>query len=137
MIVTTCGKIPLMVWRVFVGNFLNLFFFSSRPLESDLEKLTSLVHPQLSVVTRDLLDRSFSGIEMQEALFQMHLNKFPDRDGFWPLFIQSYLDLVGKLITNLCLRVLNEDLDTACVNQMLLTLIPKINYPTCVSQLTD
>lgn len=42
--------------------------------------------------------------------------------------------MVGDTVSDLCLRILNDNLDAACVNQTRITLIPKIDNPTLVSQ---
>lgn len=41
---------------------------------------------------------------------------------------------MGDSVTDLCLKILNEDLDASCVNSTLITLIPKIDNPSSVSQ---
>lgn len=64
----------------------------------------------------------------------MHPNKSSGPDGFSPLFFHKYWDIVGDSVSFLCLRILNEGLDVSCVNQILITLISKVDNPTLVSQ---
>lgn len=67
-------------------GFFNDLCSSSSPSDSAIEKVTRLVQPRLSSATRDSLDRSFSRVEIREALFQMQPNKSPGPDGHSPLF---------------------------------------------------
>lgn len=71
---------------------------------------------------------------MQDGLFQMHPNKYPGLEDFSLLVSQSQWDVVDKLFTSICLRVLNDELDVAFINRTLVALIQKINNPLCVSQ---
>ncbi|KAL5577919.1 hypothetical protein UlMin_019618 [Ulmus minor] len=60
--------------------------------------------------------------------------KSPGPDGMPGLFFQKYWDIVGDDITEAALLVLNNDGDIHQWNQTLITLIPKIQSPTQVSE---
>lgn len=80
------------------------------------------------------LDRPFTPIEVHNALWKMHPNKSPGSAGFSPLFFQKYWDIVGNSVSSLSLCILNEGLDVSCINQTLITLIPKVDNPTLFFQ---
>lgn len=115
------------------GYFLSLFFSSGRCAE-DIERVTSLIENRVSNREQATLDRPFTSLEVREALFQMHPNKSRSSNGFPPLFYQSQWESVGGMVTDLCLKVLNKDMDTYCTNRTLITLIPKVDNPSCMSQ---
>ncbi|KAL5573012.1 hypothetical protein UlMin_022609 [Ulmus minor] len=79
------------------------------------------------------LSRPFSGEEILTALAEMPSTKSPGPDGMPGLFFQKYWDIVGEEITAAALLVLNNDGDIHQWNQTLITLIPKIQSPTQVS----
>lgn len=54
-----------MASRVFAKNILNLFFTFPRPWDSDIARITRLIHPQLSDNARKRLDRPFNGAEIR------------------------------------------------------------------------
>ncbi|KAL5564839.1 hypothetical protein UlMin_028003 [Ulmus minor] len=60
--------------------------------------------------------------------------KSPGPDGMPGLFFQKYWDIVGEEITEAALLVLNNEGDIHQWNQTLITLIPKIQSPTQVSE---
>ena len=49
------------------------------------------------------------------------------------IFIQKYWDVVGNDITCMVLNVLNSDISIADINRTNITLIPKINCPSKMS----
>lgn len=109
--------------------------FSSPGLGAqDIERVTRLIKNWISDKEQITLDRLFTPLEIREALFQMHPNKSPSPYGLSPLFYQSKWELVRGTVPDLCLKVLNEDMDAFCINRTLITLIPKVDNLSCVSQ---
>lgn len=74
-------------------------------------------------------------MDVCNALFQMHANTSPGPEIFSPFFLQSYWEIIGKFVSNLCLAILKDNLDAACINNTFITLIPKIKNPTSVAHL--
>lgn len=92
------------------------------------------MRPRVAGESKANLDRPFSVVKVRKALWQMHSNKSPGPDGFPLFFFYKCWDVVSELVFDLCLRILNDNLDAFYVNQTLITLIPKVDNPTLVSQ---
>lgn len=88
----------------------------------------------MSQADNEMIDLSFSAVEVHDALFQMHPNKYPGLDGFSPLFYQFQWEIIGDVVLRVCLQILNEGLEAARVSYTLITLIPKVDNPTSVTQ---
>lgn len=115
-------------------KFYEDLFTSSEPIRANIEKVVESIGSRLSESEKEFLDKPFTRLKVQEALFQMHPNKSPGLDGFSSLFFRSNWVTIGDSVFDLFLRILNEDLDASCVNSMLVVLILKINNLSCVSQ---
>ena len=60
--------------------------------------------------------------------------KAPAVDGFPSLFYQQNWDPVGKLVSNSCLGILNDGHPISAINDTVITLIPKVDKATKVSE---
>ena len=84
-------------------------------------------------VTEDMnesLTRVFTREEVVTALKQIHPTKAPAPDGMSAIFYQRYWDIVGSSVTNMVLNVLNNNLPISEINKTNISLIPKKNNPT-------
>ena len=84
-------------------------------------------------VTEDMnesLTRVFTREEVVTALKQIHPTKAPGPDGMSVIFYQRYWDIVGSSVTNMVLNVLNNNLPISEINKTNISLIPKKNNPT-------
>lgn len=72
--------------------------------------------------------------EMKKALFSMQNLKAPGPDGYHPLFFKSRWNTVGHSLHNFVLDCFSQPSKILDVNQTLLTLIPKCDDPSKVSQ---
>ena len=70
---------------------------------------------------------------MEAALKQMHPTKAPGPDGMSTIFFQKYWDVVGNDIICMVLNVLNYNMSIVDINRTNITLIPKINSPSRLS----
>ena len=70
---------------------------------------------------------------MEAALKQMHPTKAPGSDGMSAIFFQKYWDVVGNDIICMVLNVINSNMSIANINRTNITLIPKINSPSRLS----
>uniref|UniRef100_A0A803NT94 Reverse transcriptase domain-containing protein n=1 Tax=Cannabis sativa TaxID=3483 RepID=A0A803NT94_CANSA len=61
-------------------------------------------------------------------------DKAPGIDGMSAMFFQHYWDIVGPLVTQNVLKILNEGEDMDSINSALITLIPKVDHPKLVSE---
>ncbi|KAL5736194.1 hypothetical protein ACOSQ2_030982 [Xanthoceras sorbifolium] len=81
-----------------------------------------------------LLDAPFLAEEVRVALFGMSPFKAPGVDGFLVGFFQKHWDMVSSTVTAACLGCLNDGQPLNCINQTLITLIPKVKS---VENMTD
>ena len=63
----------------------------------------------------------------------MHLTKAPRPDDMSTIFFQKYWDVVGNDIICMVLNVLNSNMSIVDINRTNITLIPKINSPSRLS----
>jgi hypothetical protein len=90
-----------------------------------------------SVVTREMnenLGKEFTAGEVAFALKQMTPTSAPGPDGMPPLFYQSFWDSIGSDVTNAVLSCLNSGKILRAINHTYITLIPKIQSPTNVTE---
>ncbi|KAL5580419.1 hypothetical protein UlMin_012861 [Ulmus minor] len=116
-----------------VTDYFDKLFSSSNPSVLDMDTVLSCVKPRVSQCMNEHLSRPFTGDEIRTALADMPPTKSPGPDGMPGLFFQKYWDIVGDEITEAALLVLNNEGDIHQWNQTLITLIPKIQSPTQVS----
>lgn len=77
----------------------------------------------------------FTNEEIKFALFQMHPTKAPGPDGMSPGFYQKHWDIVGQDVCNGVRSLLTSGGMLRKINFTHVTLIPKTNDPTVMSQL--
>ncbi|CAL9000622.1 unnamed protein product [Prunus brigantina] len=80
------------------------------------------------------LNQAFLQEEIQTALRQIFPTKSPGVDGMLTLFYQKYGGVVGDDVVGFYLNVLNGGTSVKEVNHTLLTLIPKVDKPTKVTE---
>ena len=64
----------------------------------------------------------------------MHPTKAPGPDGMFAVFYQNFWDIVGNDVVNMVLNVLNSDRSMADINKTYITLVPKINNPSRMTE---
>ncbi|KAK3218113.1 hypothetical protein Dsin_012083 [Dipteronia sinensis] len=100
----------------------------------DIEMVMGSIQERLSPRNRDYLDKLFTAEEVRKAIFDMYLTKALGLDGLPAFFYQKFWPTVGKNVTNVCLGCLNERGSLEEVNGTLITLIPKVQQPECISE---
>ena len=55
-----------------------------------LNDILDIMHEKMSPSIRSFLDKEFTSVEIEEALFQMHPRKSPGSDGMTVMFYQKY-----------------------------------------------
>ncbi|KAL5556007.1 hypothetical protein UlMin_038243 [Ulmus minor] len=71
---------------------------------------------------------------VEEEVFQMASSKSPGADGMSAFFYQKFWPIVGEEITAACLGFVNGGLSLGCVNETIITLLPKIKNPTRITE---
>lgn len=73
--------------------------------------------------------------EIEEAMKSMHPDKCPGPYGLNPCFYQSYWDVAGTRVTEVCLDCLNSCKLPEGINDTSIVLIPKVKQPTRITEL--
>ena len=120
----------LEVAEVAISYFENLYM-TSYP-EKILE-VVEAVDPKVTDEMNQMLVKQFTRNEIEAALKQMHPTKSPGADGMLAIFYQKYWDIVGNDVVGMVLNVLNSNISMTDINKTFITLIPKINNPTKMS----
>lgn len=108
--------------------FQNIFQTS----HSDVEALSAVLETIPAMVTPEMNDdltKPFTKTEIEDALRNMSPDKSPGIDGISAMFYQQNWDLVGNLVAEGVLGVLNDGADPTKLNRTIITLIPKIKKP--------
>ncbi|KAL5549549.1 hypothetical protein UlMin_004780 [Ulmus minor] len=103
-----------------VTAYFDKLFSSSSPSLLDMDSVFSCVKPKVSQRMNEHLSRPFTGEEIRTALTDIPPTKAPRPDGMPGLFFQKYWDISSNFL--------------GVYNQTLITLIPKIQSPTQVSE---
>ncbi|KAF7150605.1 hypothetical protein RHSIM_Rhsim02G0226500 [Rhododendron simsii] len=95
--------------------------------------LLATIKTKLTDVQRQELDRPITPDEIRKAMFQMDGRKAPGPDGFVAAFYQENWDWMGMDIVQASLAFFESGFMLKELNQTLITLIPKVPNPQCVS----
>lgn len=96
--------------------------------------ITSCIEAQVSDTHNRELLRIFNEGEVRLAMSQIHPNKSPSPNGFSGSFYKNFWHIVGKDVTECCLKILNNGADMGPLNETMIVLIPKGNSPKRVSE---
>uniref|UniRef100_A0A2N9ETE5 Reverse transcriptase domain-containing protein n=1 Tax=Fagus sylvatica TaxID=28930 RepID=A0A2N9ETE5_FAGSY len=114
-----------------VGYYENIFT-SSQP--THIEEAVTHVPQVITTSINENLTRTYTAIEVDEALKQMAPLKAPGPDGLPPLFYQKYWPVVGQDVTRGVLSCLNSGQLLTSINHTFITLIPKVKNPERVTE---
>ncbi|KAL6219920.1 hypothetical protein ACLB2K_007678 [Fragaria x ananassa] len=98
---------------------------NSQGVDVILEKVQRKVNEQNNLK----LLAPFTRADIERALKQMPAQKSPGYDGLPALFFKQYWEIIGDEVCQLCLGVLNDEVELGDVNHTLLALILKIADP--------
>uniref|UniRef100_A0A803Q7D4 Reverse transcriptase zinc-binding domain-containing protein n=1 Tax=Cannabis sativa TaxID=3483 RepID=A0A803Q7D4_CANSA len=113
--------------------FSNLFTTAGEDGDA-LDIVISTINTSITDEMNLILTQNFTRSDVEEALNSMAPDKSPGMDGMSAMFFQKHWDVVGSLVTNCVLAILNEGADMSEINSALITLIPKVEQP---QQLSD
>lgn len=114
-------------------DFYNKLFMTSLPSDRVISEAITPISNKLTTHQISSLSSNFTPDEVRQAIFSMGPSKAPGEDGFQLIFYQKFWHVVGKDITDTCLKILNQGYSVMDHNHTLITLIPKIPNPTTVS----
>ena len=95
-----------------------------------IDEITNVVPRRVTEEMNTELTQVFTRDEVTKALQQIHPTKAPNLDGMFAIFYHKYWDIAGSNITNMVLNVLNSNLPMTEINKTNISLIPKTNHPT-------
>lgn len=102
--------------------------FSTKIQNINLNTMT-VVKNRLSSNDFDILNTSFSTMEVIEAIKSLKSNSAPGPDGLTTHFYQHYWDTIENDILDFALNILNNDGNPNDINHTFISLIPKGNNP--------
>lgn len=108
--------------------------FKQRLGQSDfndiLFDLPSLIQPAQGL---EILEQEFSTAEIDETIKRLPNNKSPGPDGFTNEFIKKCWSTIKNDFYELCWVFRNNNVCLQSINSSFITLVPKIDSPTCIS----
>ena len=112
-------------------SYFETLFTTAHP--SRMSEVTDMIPTRVTDEMNQKLISTFTRDEVEAALKQMHPTKAPGPDGMSAIFFQKYWDVVENDIMCMVLNVLNSNMSIADINRANITLIPKINSPSRMS----
>jgi hypothetical protein len=118
------------IGRLFEEYFDSLFK-TSNPV--DFNSVLEGISPVVTVDMNTRLSQPFQRQEVDHAIKQMGPLKAPGPDGMSPIFYQTFWDSVGNDVSSAILSCLNSGNILKSINHTYITLIPKKQNPTKVT----
>lgn len=110
-------------------KYFSSLFRSSNPSASHIENILASIEARVNDRMNGILNQNFTKEEVRTTMFQMNPHKAPGPYGFPISFYQTHGDLIGDLVADFCLNILNEGGDVSAINHTYIALIPKIKNP--------
>ncbi|XP_060974256.1 uncharacterized protein LOC115695490 [Cannabis sativa] len=104
----------------------------------DAEAVQHVLHTVSCTISADInrsLLAPYTREDVFNALSSMSDDSSPGLDGMSVMFYTNYWHIVGDLVSQTVLEVLNNGADPSCFNQTLITLIPKVKKLNSMSKL--
>uniref|UniRef100_A0A803QJE5 Reverse transcriptase zinc-binding domain-containing protein n=1 Tax=Cannabis sativa TaxID=3483 RepID=A0A803QJE5_CANSA len=115
-----------------IDNYFSNLFSSNCVDDDALHSVLATINTAITAKMNQFLLQPYTVTEGKSALNSMAPDKSPEVDGMSAIFFQHHWDIVGTLVTQSTLRILNEGDDMEAINSALITLIPKIDQPKFV-----
>ncbi|KAF5452149.1 hypothetical protein F2P56_027179, partial [Juglans regia] len=108
------------------NRYFQKLFTSSEPSKDEITNCLKNVEPRVSNEMNVNLTRSFTRLEVEDAINQMAPLKSPGPDGFGTCFYQKHWHIVGNEVCKTVLTWLNGNPMDSQVNFTYIALIPKV-----------
>lgn len=109
-------------------------FQTSAPCAALIDEILKIVQPVVNPSMNLQVSRSFSPVEVTQALSQMSPLKSLGPDGYPAVFFHKYWHIIGNDISSCVLEFLNNNRLPARLNFTFIVLIPKVSTPKLIRQ---
>ncbi|GAU36186.1 hypothetical protein TSUD_274640 [Trifolium subterraneum] len=106
-----------------------------KPRDGDHDPVLNLIQPRVTDDDNFVLTAPITKVEIQQALFQMHPDKSPGPDGFYPAFYQRFWEQCSDDIFSAASTWLERGYFPTSLNETNICLIPKCDNPTSMKDL--
>ncbi|GAU49881.1 hypothetical protein TSUD_408200 [Trifolium subterraneum] len=106
-----------------------------KPRDGGHDPFLNLIQPRVTDDDNFFLTGPLTKVEIQQALFQMHLDKSPGPDGFNPAFYWSFWEHCSDDIFSAASTWLERGYFPTSLNETNICLIPKCDNPTSMKDL--
>ncbi|KAM6564495.1 hypothetical protein CsatB_024493 [Cannabis sativa] len=117
-----------------ISDYFQSIFTSHQVDDHAINSILEVVPTMLDENARDIISAPFTASEVYTALHSMSDDKSPGKDGMSVMFFTNYWNIVGSLVTESVLEVLNNGADPTLFNSTIITLIPKVKKPQFITQ---
>uniref|UniRef100_A0A803P0Z9 CCHC-type domain-containing protein n=1 Tax=Cannabis sativa TaxID=3483 RepID=A0A803P0Z9_CANSA len=115
--------------RIIIERYFSQLFVALGINNDTLRGMNEVLQPKVSQAMNDELMTEFRVGEVFKAVKDMNLTKALGVDGLPALFYQKFWSKLSNDVIEVCLNVLNNGTDMSCVNNTVVTLIPKVDKP--------
>lgn len=123
---------PDDVGLAFVDYFSTIFTSSSNPTSVELVDVLSSVSSSLTDIDKASLSQLYIAFEVKSTLDSMFLDKALGPDGMIAIFYKNHWGIVGSVVTEAVLHVLNDGGSIREINDTFITLVPKVSIARSV-----
>lgn len=110
-------------------DYFKELFKSSKSNMEAIRRITEHILPKIPENLQRELDQPYTKGEVEAAMKNISPSKAPGVDGTHAAFYQAYWDIVGEDTIDVCLQILNENVDIHPLNKTIIALIPKVKKP--------
>ncbi|XP_060970191.1 uncharacterized protein LOC133037264 [Cannabis sativa] len=117
-----------------ISTYFQTIFSSSGINTHAINSILDVIPTTIDAQSREALSAPYTASDVLNALNSMSDDKSPGIDGMSVMFFTNYWHIVGSLVTESVLDVLNNSADPTLLNKTIITLIPKVKKPQLITQ---